>query len=156
MKFIIFSILVVLLSFHNVSAIELSQADLFWLTQNIYWESRCQPPAGQIKVAIVTLNRMVNPVWPDTIKGVVTQPKRFSWYWNGKPNIPENKEAWNKSKKIAIAISNIWEVLNAEQKRIYWYHRYDIKWKYASYYKKVERIGDHVFYIPKGDRIHPL
>ena len=145
----------ILLLSGTAQAIELSKGELFWLTQNIYWESRDQPESGQIKVAIVTINRMKESSWPMSIKGVVTQPDQFSWYWDGKSDIPKNKKAWKECKKVAEVIANVWQYLSPQYKRIFWFHRYDVDWAYKEYYVVLELAGDHIFYVPKGANIHP-
>lgn len=98
---------------------------------------------------------MKSSAWPSTIKGVVTQPDQFSWYSDGKSDIPENKKVWRECKKIATVISHVWQFLSPKYKRIFWFHRYDVDWEYKEYYAVLERVGDHIFYIPKGNDIHP-
>ena len=51
-----------------------------WLALNIYHEARGEGVMGKIAVAVVTLNRVGNDDFPDTIKEVITQHKQFSWY----------------------------------------------------------------------------
>ena len=98
---------------------------------------------------------MKSRAWPSTIKGVVTQPDQFSWYWDGKSDIPKDTEAWKECQKVAKVISNVWQYLSPQFKRIYWFHRYDVDWKYKEYYAVLERVADHIFYVPKGTDIHP-
>ena len=86
------------------------------LAQNIYFEARDQPTAGQVAVATVVLNRVHDPRWPDTVCGVIregptynwktTYPIKdrcqFSWYCDGKPDIPKDQRAWNREYVITI------------------------------------------------------
>lgn len=48
-------------------------------------EAECgnQPDEGIRMCADVIMNRMLDPTWPDTIEGVITQPGQFSSYRNG-------------------------------------------------------------------------
>lgn len=54
--------------------------DVLWLARNIFFEARGEGLHGRMVVANVTLNRVLNRRWPDTIKDVVTQKWQFSWY----------------------------------------------------------------------------
>lgn len=90
------------------------------LQQNIYFEARDQSTNGQVAVAWVTLNRVDDPRFPDTICGVVKQAKldvngnpirnqcQFSWYCDGKPDVPGNtpaeQEAWEDARVIAEVV----------------------------------------------------
>ena len=57
---------------------------LFWLSRVIYAESGNQPLEGKMAVGNVVMNRVNNPIFPDTIKGVLAQKNQFSTYKNGK------------------------------------------------------------------------
>jgi len=77
------------------SVMENRKKQLTCLAKNIYFEARNEPFAGQFAVALVTLNRVNDTAFPDTICKVVYQgihttdgfPKRdrcqFSWYCDG-------------------------------------------------------------------------
>lgn len=49
--------------------------DLYWLARVISAESRGEPLLGQIAVGNVVLNRVADPQFPDTVKGVVFDRK---------------------------------------------------------------------------------
>ena len=52
----------------------------FCLAQNVYFEARNQPLAGQLAVVSVTINRVNDKRFPNTICGVVYEgPHRPSW-----------------------------------------------------------------------------
>ena len=90
--------------------------ELYCLAQNIYFEAGNQPLAGKIAVANVTFNRVEDPQFPDTICGVVYQAKtrvnwkgdvvpikhkcQFSWYCDGKPDVPTDSTTWRKSVSV--------------------------------------------------------
>ena len=57
---------------------------LFWLSRIIYAESGNQCLEGQMAVGNVVMNRVANPIFPDTIKEVLAQKNQFSPYKNGK------------------------------------------------------------------------
>ena len=57
---------------------------LFWLSRVIYAESGNQPLEGQMAVGNVVMNRVENPIYPDTIKEVLAQKNQFTTFNNGK------------------------------------------------------------------------
>ena len=61
-----------------------NEEDLFWLSRVIYAESGNQPMEGKIAVGNVVMNRVSNPIYPDTVQGVLAQKNQFSTYKNGK------------------------------------------------------------------------
>lgn len=72
----------------DVSGVDINQA--YCLAKNVYYESRSEDIKGQFAVASVTINRVNDERWPDTVCGVVRQitisnksKKKvcaFSWY----------------------------------------------------------------------------
>ena len=132
------------------------------LAKNIYFEARNEPFAGQFAVALVTLNRVSDTAFPDTICKVVYQgihttdgfPKRdrcqFSWYCDGASDEIRNLVAFNTTQKIANLAMLQYSKLKSEgldytEGAIY-YHTYEINPRWSTAYPKVGRIGDHIFY----------
>jgi len=115
-------------------ALESSQEEVRCLAENIYWEARNQEEEGRIAVAQVTLNRVSDSRFPNTICGVVKQTKyypsgridlhscQFSWYCDGKPDEPYENEmnAWNES--LALATSVLFDRPSDNTKGALWYH----------------------------------
>ena len=52
--------------------------DKLLLGRLVYAESRGESLAGQIAVAAVVLNRVASPLFPDTIREVIYQPRQFT------------------------------------------------------------------------------
>jgi N-acetylmuramoyl-L-alanine amidase len=87
------------------------------LALNIYYESGNQPLAGKLAVAHVTMNRMWHRSYPNTICGVVYQAQwrenwrgvevpvrnkcHFSWFCDGKSDIPTDSITWDECVLIA-------------------------------------------------------
>ena len=132
------------------------------LAKNIYFEARNEPLAGQLAVAMVTLNRVKDKGFPNKICDVVYQglhwasghPKRdrcqFSWYCDGKLDDIANKRAYMKSEMVAeLAIESynalITKGLDITEGARY-YHTYEVNPKWSKVYPKVGRIGGHIFY----------
>ena len=138
------------------------QKQLTCLAKNIYFEARNEPFAGQFAVALVTLNRVNDTAFPDTICKVVYQgihtadgfPKRdrcqFSWYCDGNSDEVRNLKSFDKSQKIANLAMLQYRKLKLEgldytEGAIY-YHTYEISPRWSNSFPKVGRIGDHIFY----------
>ncbi len=132
------------------------------LAKNIYFEARNEPFAGQFAVALVTLNRVHDTAFPNTICEVVYQgihhadgfPKRdrcqFSWYCDGNSDEVRNNRAWEVVQKTANLAMLQYSSIKAEgldyTEGARFYHTYEISPRWSKTYPKVGRIGDHIFY----------
>lgn len=67
--------------------------DLYWLSHIIYAESGNQPLEGKIAVGNVVLNRVEDPIFPNSIYGVIFQKNQFSPVKNGTINLTPNEES---------------------------------------------------------------
>ena len=83
-----------------------AEGEIFCLEKNIYFESRDQPWIGQIDVAQVTLNRVKDGRFPNTICKVVKQRKnrtcQFSWYCDGLSDTPKDRKRYKEGVSTAI------------------------------------------------------
>ena len=132
------------------------------LARNIYFEARNEPFAGQFAVAMVTLNRVHDKQFPNTICDVVYQglhwpsghPKlnrcQFSWYCDGKNDDVRNKRAYRESDKIAFLAIESYNAIKTKGLDITegarYYHTYAVSPRWSKTFPKVGRIGDHIFY----------
>ena len=132
------------------------------LAKNIYFEARNEPFAGQFAVALVTLNRVHDTAFPNTICEVVYQgihhadgfPKRdrcqFSWYCDGNSDEVRNKRAWEVVQKTANIAMLQYSSIKAEgldyTEGARFYHTFEVNPRWSKVYPKVGRIGDHIFY----------
>ena len=132
------------------------------LAKNIYFEARNEPFAGQFAVALVTLNRVHDTAFPNTICEVVYQgihhadgfPKRdrcqFSWYCDGNSDEVRNKRAWEVVQKPANLAMLQYSSIKAEgldyTEGARFYHTFEVNPRWSKVYPKVGRIGDHIFY----------
>jgi N-acetylmuramoyl-L-alanine amidase len=78
-----------------------SNKEVRCLALNVYFEARGEAPEGQLAVAMVTLNRVNNRHFPDTVCRVVWQKKQFSWTHDGKSDQPDDAHAWKLAQRIA-------------------------------------------------------
>jgi spore germination cell wall hydrolase CwlJ-like protein len=104
--------------------LNLGEEEVLCLRQNIYFEAGNQSALGKRAVAWVTLNRVVDDRYPNSICGVVKQGKKnsdgsmkrhacqFSWYCDGKtdtvPNTHLEQAQWSKSELIARSVLRQW------------------------------------------------
>tara|TARA_B100000963_G_scaffold357961_1_gene381391 strand:+ start:552 stop:1082 length:531 start_codon:yes stop_codon:yes gene_type:complete len=135
--------------------------DRFCLAQNIYFEAGNQPFIGRFAVANVTLNRVNDLQFPNTVCEVVYQsaaykkswtgeiiPKRgmcqFSWYCDGKSDEPKDSVTWIESIRIAdMALqSSNFDVTEGAL----WYHADYIHPYWADHLEYVVTIENHIFY----------
>ncbi len=70
-----------------------SQADIDLLARIISAEARGEPYTGQVAVGAVVLNRVKHPSFPDTVSGVIYQPKAFTAVVDGQFEKPVEESA---------------------------------------------------------------
>lgn len=122
------------------------------LIQNVYHEARGEPLRGRESVAWVTLNRVLDKRWPNTICDVVRQVTRkgnrkvsqFSWY--GVKSIISEKEAYEEISKMVDSILLRYDNLNDPTKGATHFHTTKVNPKWASKLVKVKTVGRHIFY----------
>lgn len=119
--------------------------DLMCLALNIYWEARNQSVAGQLAVAQVTLNRVLDRRYGDDVCDVVYQHKQFSWYWDGKSDVPNENKAWERALLIASAALD--GSGHVELQGVTHYHAVYSKPYWKDSMVRVTTIDDHIFYI---------
>jgi spore germination cell wall hydrolase CwlJ-like protein len=123
----------------------LTSLALVCLTMNVYWEARNQDIAGQLAVAQVTMNRVHSEEYPNSVCEVVHQHKQFSWYWDGKSDIPREEKAWETAMIVADAAMH--GSGHAELQGVTHYHAVYSQPYWKDYMTKVTQIGDHIFYV---------
>ena len=142
MKYILILILILTpaLSYGKIP----DKADIYWLSQNIYHEARGECNIGKLLVGIVTLERLDHGRWGNTVKDVVTSKHQFSWYWDGKSDIPKNKKEWKESKGVAILTYMVYSVFNSTG--IMYYHNKSVSPSWSKKMTKVITMENHIFY----------
>jgi len=75
----------------------------------MYFEARSEGPEGMRAVGSVVLNRVESDQFPPTPCEVVheggeTPPCQFSWWCDGKSDIPRDEEQWQAALAIAVAM----------------------------------------------------
>jgi N-acetylmuramoyl-L-alanine amidase len=113
------------------------------LALNIYHEARGEGPEGMMAVGQVTINRVADDRWPDTVCEVVYQPRQFSWT-DDAPPVTE-QAAWEQAQAIAA------EMLNGTADTILgpdavYFHAAGTTPYWSDDVHLIGRIGDHIFY----------
>lgn len=133
------------------------------MAKNIYHESRSENLAGKYAVADVVLNRVRDDRYPNSICGVVYQGEhkpswkdanllvpvrsrcQFSWYCDGKSDIPLESDSWNEAVLISSQIITENKHRGLTEGSTH-YHADWIEPYWASSLQSVGTIGSHIFY----------
>jgi spore germination cell wall hydrolase CwlJ-like protein len=120
--------------------------DLFCLAKNIYHEAGVENELGMFAVAQVTINRVRNINYPDTICDVVMQPGQFSWTSNPDRRWTHPSGAnWETSKRIARQVIKEGYRVPALQSAIFYHADYS-KPSWRNPNAVVAHVGSHIFY----------
>ncbi|MBP5298141.1 MAG: cell wall hydrolase, partial [Lachnospiraceae bacterium] len=68
----------------DISEITFAEGDRYLLASLIYCEAGGEPYAGQVAVGAVVVNRVLSPVFPNTMAGVIYAPRQFSPVGSGR------------------------------------------------------------------------
>ena len=115
------------------------------LAMNVFWEARDQEIAGQVAVAQVTMNRVESPKYPNDVCSVVYQHKQFSWYWDGKSDVPKEAEAWDRAQVVAKGV--LAGSGHVGLKNVLHYHALTVKPYWSKTMQLAAQIEDHLFYV---------
>ena len=133
-----------------VPRVDLSQS-LDCLALNIYHEARGEPLDGQVAVAQVVMNRVGDPEFPGQVCAVVRQggewPKdrcQFSWWCDGRDDLPEDLAAWTGSKDLARRI--LAGSVDDPTSGALWYHADHVSPDWGMDISRQAKIGRHIFY----------
>ena len=139
-----------------LSASEPLTKDVKCMAEAVYYEARDQSTMGQLAVAIIIRNRMNDDRWPSTACGVVRDGRywnghpvkhqcQFSYWCDGKPERPAEKEAWRQALNIArLAYHHSIEIeslIGATH-----YHTIWVNPSWSRKFRLSIQIGDHRFY----------
>lgn len=138
---------------YSVFASVNDRKNLECLAQNVYFEARGEPPAGQYAVAEVTMNRVASGRFPSTVCGVVYEkrwdPVRqryvggFSWTDLPERPAPQGEE-WRRAWKIAEEV--YYRHREPDLDGATHFHATYVRPRWSQEKTVVARIGRHVFY----------
>ena len=145
-------------------------AGFLCLAMNVYHEAKNQPFDGQVAVAQVVLNRVEDERYPNSICEVVEQGPvyeswktrndpakdaiywpvknrcQFSWYCDGKSDIPYNERAWENSVTLSKSIIGSNSFLPDITDGSLYYHGDYVEPSWSKVFKKTLQIDTHIFY----------
>ncbi len=139
------------------------------LAKNIYFEARNENIDGKLAVGLVTINRLLDPEFPETICDVVWEKRRhpktkrwvaqFSWTWDGKMDRPLNQSKWGEAINIATALldeKTLHNIFDITYGSLYYHADYVNPW----WGKKLSELGygstqidTHIFYTERGQDV---
>ena len=134
------------------------QQQLSCLSLNIYHEARSVSKLGQEAVGLVTMTRVYDGRYPDTVCDVVYQshvdskgrPKRnrcqFSWYCDGKSDKIHDIVAYNEIEELSASILESYGIERDITDGAVMYHASYVKPYWASSYERTSRVDSHIFY----------
>lgn len=122
------------------------------LAMALYYEARSEGHDGMLAVAEVVINRVIDPAFPNDVCSVVKQDKgphrhdcQFSFYCDGKPERPREREAWEMAQHVAQeALAG-----NTLGHGATHYHTRDVRPHWAEHFEFVGSVGHHIFYVEK-------
>ena len=123
-----------------------TRADKECLAKNIYHEAGIEPVEGKFAVAQVTLNRLKEGRWGNSICDVVYAKAQFSWtLWKKKRYENPKGELWEESKMVATHVLDKGYRVPSLATSTY-YHADYVQPLWRKSVVKIQQIGQHIFY----------
>jgi spore germination cell wall hydrolase CwlJ-like protein len=123
-----------------------TEADKECLAKNIFHEAGIEPVEGKFAVAQVTLNRLREGRWGDSICDVVYARAQFSWTL--KPRLVNQQPRgilWEESRMVAKRVLvNGYRVPSLATSNHYHADYVDPLWRKSM--TRIKKIGQHIFY----------
>ncbi len=115
-----------------------SQNDIQLMANAVYGESRGEPYIGQVAVASVILNRVTSPSFPNTISGVIFEPRAFTAVADGQIWLTPNETA----KQAVLDAINGWDPTG---NAIYYFNPDTATSGWIWSRPQIKQIGKHIF-----------
>ena len=115
-----------------------SQNDIQLMANAVYGESRGEPYIGQVAVASVILNRVKSPIFPNTIAGVIFEPRAFTAVADGQIWLTPNEQA---KKAVIDAINGF----DPSEQALYYFNPDTATSGWIWGRPQIKRIGKHIF-----------
>lgn len=115
-----------------------SQNDIQLMANAVYGEARGEPYEGQVAVAAVILNRVKSPTFPNTVAGVIFEPRAFTAVADGQIWLTPNDTA----KEAVMDAINGWDPSsNAD----YYFNPDTATSAWIWTRPQIKKIGKHIF-----------
>lgn len=145
----------------EIEPVKIDSAEHECLAKNLYFEARSEGESAMLAVGYVTLNRVEDPQFPNSVCEVVMQGPRnggkitrhncqFSWFCDGKSdktpinNSEPEVQAWEQALQISHDILSKKD-LDITQGSLY-YHANYVKPFWIAHMQPTTTIGTHLFY----------
>ncbi|WP_068671988.1 spore cortex-lytic enzyme [Oceanobacillus sp. Castelsardo] len=126
----------------NVTAVNVpqgfSQNDIQLMANAVYGEARGEPYEGQVAVAAVILNRLESPTFPNTVSGVIFEPRAFTAVADGQIWLTPNETA----RKAVLDAINGWDPTGNAQ---YYFNPDTATSAWIWSRPQIKQIGKHIF-----------
>lgn len=115
-----------------------SNNDIQLMANAVYGESRGEPYEGQVAVAAVILNRVNSPLFPDTVSGVIFEPRAFTAVADGQIWLEPNEQA----REAVIDAINGWD---PSGNALYYFNPDTATSGWIWSRPQIKTIGKHIF-----------
>lgn len=115
-----------------------SQNDIQLMANAVYGEARGEPYTGQVAVAAVILNRVESASFPNTVSGVIFEPRAFTAVADGQIWLTPNETA----RKAVLDAINGWDPTN---NALYYFNPDTATSAWIWTRPQIKRIGKHIF-----------
>ncbi|MYL63349.1 spore cortex-lytic enzyme [Bacillus hwajinpoensis] len=115
-----------------------SQNDIKLLANAVYGEARGEPYEGQVAVAAVILNRVQSASFPNTVSGVIFEPRAFTAVSDGQIWLTPNEKA----KEAVIDAINGWDPTG---EALYYFNPNTATSGWIWTRPQIKQIGKHIF-----------
>ena len=115
-----------------------SEQDLQLMANAVYGEARGEPYEGQVAVAAVILNRLESPDFPNSISGIIFQPRAFTAVADGQIWLEPNEQA----KRAVLDAMNGWD---PSENALYYFNPETATSGWIWSRPQIKQIGDHIF-----------
>lgn len=115
-----------------------SQNDIKLMANAVHGESRGEPYVGQVAVASVILNRTKSPTFPNTVSGVIFEPRAFTAVADGQIWLTPDET----SKRAVIDAINGWDPTG---NALYYFNPETATSDWIWSRPQIKKIGKHIF-----------
>ena len=115
-----------------------SEQDLQLMANAVYGEARGEPYEGQVAVAAAILNRLESPDFPNSISGIIFQPRAFTAVADGQIWLEPNERA----KQAVLDAMNGWD---PSENALYYFNPATATSEWIWSRPQIKQIGDHIF-----------
>ncbi|GIO28472.1 spore cortex-lytic enzyme [Ornithinibacillus bavariensis] len=115
-----------------------SQNDINLMANAVHGESRGEPYEGQVAVAAVILNRVESALFPNTVSGVIFEPRAFTAVADGQIWLTPNEQ----SKQAVLDAINGWDPTGGA---IYYFNPETATSSWIWGRPQIKQIGKHIF-----------